>query len=115
MYAISNSCQKPGPMLEDYGALIDAGRVHVVDKDGAMSGTLVLISEEMTMLLDNVAVAPAVQGLGLGKMLILFAEKARKSGFERIALYTNEKMAENLGMYVETHRGLENGLRRCTW
>ncbi|KAF7585182.1 hypothetical protein BBP40_011852, partial [Aspergillus hancockii] len=54
--------RKPGPMLDDYGALIDAGRVHVVEKDGVVSGVLVLIPEEGTMLLDNVAVAPAAQG-----------------------------------------------------
>ncbi|KAB8217121.1 acyl-CoA N-acyltransferase [Aspergillus novoparasiticus] len=111
--------RKPGPMLDDYGALIDAGRVHVVEKDGVVSAILVLIPEgEGTMLLDNVAVAPAAQGMGLGKWLMGFAEeKARESGFERIRLYTNEMMVENLGIYerlgyVETHRGLENGLRR---
>jgi GNAT superfamily N-acetyltransferase len=111
--------RKPGPMLDDYGALIDAGRVHVVENDGVVSGILVLIPEEEgTMLLDNVAVAPAAQGVGLGKWLMGFAEgKARESGFERIRLYTNEKMVENLGIYerlgyVETHRGVENGLSR---
>ncbi|KAE8366234.1 acyl-CoA N-acyltransferase [Aspergillus caelatus] len=110
--------RKPGPMLEDYGAQIDAGRVYVVEKEGVMSGILVLIPEEGTMLLDNVAVAPAAQGVGLGKRLMGFAEgKARESGFERIRLYTNEKMVENLRIYerlgyVETHRGWENGLRR---
>ncbi|GMF76687.1 acyl-CoA N-acyltransferase [Aspergillus flavus] len=110
--------RRPGPMLDDYGALIDAGRVHVVEKDGVVSAILVLIPEEGTMLLDNVAVAPAAQGLGLGKYLMGFAEeKARECGFKRIRLYTNEMMVENVGIYerlgyVETHRGLENGLRR---
>ncbi|PIG87492.1 cysteine desulfurylase [Aspergillus arachidicola] len=94
--------RKPGPMLDDYGALIDAGRLHVVEKDGVVSAILVLIPEkEGTMLLDNVAVAPAAQGLGLGKWLMGFAEeKARESGFERIRLYTNEMMVENLGIYA---------------
>jgi hypothetical protein len=35
--------REPGPMLDDYGALIDAGQIHVAERDGAVQGVLVLI------------------------------------------------------------------------
>ncbi len=108
----------PGPMLDDYGALIRGGRVHVVDRGGAVIGVLVLIPEQDAMLLDNVAVAPDAQGSGVGRAMLEFAEQAAKdAGYGTIRLYTNEAMAENLELYArigyaETHRAEEKGLRR---
>lgn len=115
---VSRIGRPPGPMLDDYGALIAAGRVHVVAPDGAITGILVLIPEREAMLLDNVAVDPAAQGTGLGRRMLDFAEQAaRQAGFDAITLYTNEAMTENIRLYgrigyVETHRAEEKGLRR---
>jgi ribosomal protein S18 acetylase RimI-like enzyme len=110
--------RKPGPMLDDYGALITAGRVRVMDCDGELKGLLVLIPETDAMLLDNVAVHPSAQGTGLGRQMMLFAEQAaRDAGYKAIRLYTNVVMTENIALYtragyVETHRGVEKGLHR---
>lgn len=110
--------RQPGPMLDDYGALISGGLVHVIESDGVVQGILVLIPRGDAMLLDNVAVAPAAQGLGLGRTLLAFAEQAaRDAGYRFIRLYTNEAMIENIALYLrigyrETHRGEEKGLRR---
>ena len=110
--------RKPGPMLDDYSALIEAGYVHVVEHAGVVQGVLVLIPEKDSMLLDNVAVAPAAQGLGLGRLMLAFAERcAIDAGYDSIRLYTNEAMTENLELYArigyaETHRAEEKGLRR---
>jgi GNAT superfamily N-acetyltransferase len=110
--------RKPGPMLDDYGALIAAGRVRVMDCDGELKGVLVLIPEADAMLLDNVAVHPSAQGTGLGRQMMLFAEQtARDAGYKAIRLYTNVMMTENIALYiragyVETHRGAEKGLHR---
>jgi len=111
--------RKPGPMLDDYGALIWEGRVHVaVDHGGTVQGILVLIPEKEAMLLDNVAVVPAAQGMGLGRTMLEFAEQvALDAGYRSIRLYTNEVMTENIQLYSrigysETHRGEERGLRR---
>jgi GNAT superfamily N-acetyltransferase len=110
--------QKPGPMLDDYGAQIAAGRVHVMDCDGEPKGLLVLIPEADAMLLDNVAVHPSAQGRGLGRQMMIFAKQAaRDAGYETIRLYTNAMMTENIALYtragyVETHRGVEKGLHR---
>ena len=110
--------REPGPMLDDYGALIEHGRVHVVERDGVAEGVVVLIPQDDAMLLDNVAVAPAAQGTGLGRALLAFAEReAVAAGYRSIRLYTNEAMTENIRLYArlgyrETHRVVEQGLRR---
>lgn len=105
-------------MLDDYAALIAKGNVHVIEHNGMVKGVLVLIREERHMLLDNVAVSPDAQGLGLGRRMLEFAERAAMaSGYRSIRLYTNEAMTENIRLYsrigyVETHRAEEKGLRR---
>jgi len=97
-------------MLDDYGVLIERERVYVAEHGGAVQGILVLIPEQHSMLLDNVAVAPEAQGLGLGRRLLEFAEhNAIVRGYRSIRLYTNELMTENIALYFrigysETHR-----------
>jgi ribosomal protein S18 acetylase RimI-like enzyme len=110
--------RQPGPMLDDYGALIEDGRVHVVECDGIVQGILVLIPQDDSMLLDNIAVVPAARGLGLGRLMLDFAEHAAiAAGYRAIKLCTNEAMTENIALYsrkgyIETHRVEEKGLRR---
>ena len=115
---IARNGKVPGPMRDDYAALIGAGRVHVLEDDGAIMGLVVLIAEPDALLLDNVAVSPRAQGRGFGRKLIGFAEQtARDMGLAVIRLYTQDIMTENLVLYarlgfVETHRGQEIGLNR---
>lgn len=110
--------RKPGPMLEDYRQLIEAGGVHVLDNAGRVQGFVILIEADNALLLDNLAVAPDAQGLGFGRQLMDFAERqAIGAGYAAIRLYTNEAMSENIALYrrrgyVETHRAEEHGLRR---
>jgi ribosomal protein S18 acetylase RimI-like enzyme len=105
-------------MLDDYAALIAEGRVHLLEIGGVVEGLVVLIPQEDSMLLDNIAVAPSGQGKGLGRRLLEFAEAAAAGGgYGSISLYTNEMMVENIGLYgrigyVETHRAEEYGFRR---
>lgn len=110
--------REPGPMLDDYDELVAGGRVYVLEDGGEIEGLVVLIPEEKTMLLDNVAVRPEAQGKGYGNRLIAFAEnEARAAGYDSIRLFTHELMTENQARYkylgfVETHRGEEKGLKR---
>jgi N-acetylglutamate synthase-like GNAT family acetyltransferase len=115
---VSRIGREPGPMSDDYGSLIEAGRVHVVERDDSIQGILVLIPESDAMLLDNVAVDPDAQGSGLGRRMLEYAElAARAAGYQAIKLYTNETMTENISLYsrigyAETHRAEEKGLKR---
>ncbi|WP_262027501.1 GNAT family N-acetyltransferase [Microvirga sp. Mcv34] len=110
--------QRPGPMLDDYAALIAKGCVHVLVVENEVAGILVLTRDDGAMLLDNVAVHPDRHGRGYGRALIAFAEEqARERGFRAIRLYTNEAMRENIRLYerlgfVETHRAEDKGFRR---
>ena len=50
---------------------------------------------------NNVAVLPELKGRGIGRALLMHAEdEARARGHASLYLYTNEKMAENIAMYV---------------
>ncbi|BDB18843.1 acetyltransferase [Pseudomonas sp. CYM-20-01] len=110
--------RKPGPMLEDYPQLVQAGGVHVLENAGRVQGFIILLPTDGALLLDNLAVAPEAQGLGFGRWLMDFAEQqALDAGFAAIRLYTNEAMTENITLYtrrgyVETHRAEAHGLRR---
>lgn len=109
---------EPGPMRDDYAVLIARNHVHVAEQDGVIAGILVLVPQDDSLLLDNVAVLPEAQGTGLGRRLLQFAEdQARAQGFGRIVLYTHEAMSRNIALYTrlgyaETHRARERGLRR---
>lgn len=110
--------KKPGPMFDDYAKRIGDQQAHVLEQDGVIKGVLVLIPESDSMLLDNIAVVPEAQGLGLGRKMLEFAEQAAISaGYTSIKLYTQELMTENIALYtrigyVETHRAEEKGLKR---
>lgn len=103
--------KKPGPMLDDYAALIDAGAVNVLEVDGDIVAILVLLPKPDHLLLDNVAVRKDRQGAGLGRRMIEFAEsEARRLGYDELRLYTHVTMIENIALYtrlgfVETGRG----------
>jgi GNAT superfamily N-acetyltransferase len=61
------------------------------------------------LLLENIAVTPSAQNMGLGSRLLRLAERhALAMGLPEIRLYTNEAMTGNLGYYPrrgyqETH------------
>jgi N-acetylglutamate synthase-like GNAT family acetyltransferase len=100
----------PAPLSADYAALVAAGQVWVAERDGALVGALVLEAHPDHLLVENVAVAPSAQGLGVGAALLALAEQeATRQGLAELRLYTHERMTENLAYYprrgyVETHR-----------
>jgi ribosomal protein S18 acetylase RimI-like enzyme len=90
----------PGPMTDDYAAVIRDRQVTVAEHDGAIVGIVVLTVTDEGFLIDNVAVHPSRRGTGLGRALLQFAEaEARRAGFDAIHLYTHERMTENLALY----------------
>ena len=109
----------PGPMLDDYAKLIEAGAVSLLDDpDGAIAALIVLLPQPDHLLLDNIAVRPDRQGKGLGRRLVAYAEaEARRLGYGELRLYTHEKMTENIALYQrlgfeETSRGHASGYER---
>lgn len=110
--------KEPGPMVDDYAARVAEGSAYVLERDGAICGVLVLLDFPGYLLLDNVAIDPDCQGLGLGRILIDFAEEeALRRGYPEIRLYTHATMIENIAMYPrlgyeESHRVTEKGYAR---
>lgn len=110
--------RKPAPMLADFSALIAAGKVWVASDFADIFGFIVLHDGDSALLIDSVAVDPERHGEGLGRMLLAFAEReAARRGLERLYLYTNAKMTENLAFYPnlgwrEVERRRENGFDR---
>jgi N-acetylglutamate synthase-like GNAT family acetyltransferase len=110
--------RKPAPMTADYPAVIAAGHTWVAELDGAVVGVLVLEAASDHLLIENIAVAPTVQGLGLGVRLLGVADdEARRLRLPEIRLYTNAAMTENIAFYPrhgyhETHRGGSDGFER---
>lgn len=115
---IARMGKPPGPMLDDYQSHVCAHAVWVVEQGGTIAGLIVLIPKDDHLLLDNIAVDPAQQGRGVGKVLMGFAEReARRRGYRELKLYTHEKMTKNLAMYPalgweETGRGEQAGYQR---
>jgi len=90
----------PYPMTVDYAALPAAQDVFVVERDGTLLGVLLLEAFPDFLMVENVAVDPAVKGGGLGKALMAFAEtEARRRGLPELRLYTHAMMTENQAIY----------------
>lgn len=110
--------QRPAPMSADYHRLVRDGVAWVAVRREALAGVIVLMPHADHLLIENVAVAPDQQGLGIGTQLLRFAEEqARRSGRRELRLYTHELMTENLALYrrrgyEETHREAQHGFRR---
>ena len=112
--------QEPAPMTADYASLVGQGVVHVLDDDpgGDLAGLLVAFAREDHYFIENVAVRPDLHSTGRGRLLLSFAEdEAKRQGFDRIELYTNTVMTENIEYYPrlgyeETGRHEEDGFER---
>ena len=108
----------PGPMLDDYVARVLEGMVWVLEEGSVIAGIIMLLPAPNYLLLDNIAVSPARQGLGFGRRLLAFAEaEALRRGYREIRLYTHQTMVENQRLYAsigyqETGRGTEAGFDR---
>jgi GNAT superfamily N-acetyltransferase len=108
----------PAPMLADFPEIIHEGKVWVAIVGGKISGVLVQYETEEGFYVDTVAVLPALQGTGVGRALLVFAEgQALERGFHSIYLCTNVKMTENQVFYpkigyVEYERKFDQGYER---
>ncbi|KAL7801667.1 acyl-CoA N-acyltransferase [Trichoderma afarasin] len=115
----------PAPMVADYNELLNTRDIYVLestsdDKVVKIVGSIVLRIdvEADAVMVNNLVVEPAAQGRGYGRVLMDFAEDvARERGIGSMALFTNIKMYENIGLYAklgyaETGRRTEDGYER---
>jgi N-acetylglutamate synthase-like GNAT family acetyltransferase len=101
----------PKPVLADYAEVVRTHPTWVLEEEHRCIGVVVLVPEADHLLLENVAVDPAHQGRGLGRMLLDWAEaEARRLELPAVQLYTNALMTENIAIY--TARGYMETERR---
>jgi ribosomal protein S18 acetylase RimI-like enzyme len=103
--------REPMPMTADYDRAIAEHEIWLLDDANGIGAVLELKpcgGGELSI--ENIAVDAARQKSGIGRKLMAFAEEeARRQGRDRVTLYTNEKMVENIALYtrlgyVETER-----------
>lgn len=115
---ISRMGQRPAPMDADFETAITNGTCFVLEATDRPLGYAIWFADDDAFFIENIAIAPAEQGSGLGRVLMHHAEKtARKQGLSRLRLYTNVKMSENIAFYIrlgfaEIERRQENGFHR---
>ncbi len=92
--------REPKPMGADYEAAVRAHRFDLLYRDGNLAALVETIVEPDHLLIENLAVLPACQGLGLGRRLMAHVERlAEAQGFAEVRLYTNKLFAENVAFY----------------
>lgn len=108
----------PAPMIADFATHVINQEIFVDDAIDGPAGFIVLFPMGGRLFIENVAVPPERQGQGIGRKLLAFADaEARRHEFDRLFLYTNIHMTENLDFYpklgyLETHRIHEDGFDR---
>jgi len=111
--------REPAPMVADFEVLEKTGHLYVEQSEtGRIAGYVVFYRRDDHMHLENVAVDPVFQGRGIGRRLIEFVENsAVDQGLDRVELYTNMMMYENLELYprlgyLRFARRMEDGFDR---
>jgi GNAT superfamily N-acetyltransferase len=98
--------REPRPMGADYDKAVRDHRIDLLYLGGTLAALIETVDEPGCLLIENVAVAPAFQGRGLGRQLLAHAEQlAAASGCSRIRLFTNRLMAANRLLYARLGYG----------
>jgi ribosomal protein S18 acetylase RimI-like enzyme len=91
---------EPLPLTVDYATIVADYEVWLLEHGDALEGVLILETRPDDLLIWSVAVAPEVQGRGIGSRLLDIAQaRARELGRRKVRLYTGEKLAGNIAWY----------------
>jgi GNAT superfamily N-acetyltransferase len=100
--------RRPIPTLADYHLAV---REHLIDMllVGDDYVALVEAIEKVDhLLIENVAVAPAFQGRGYGRMLVAHAETLAASlGYKEIRLHINKAFTRDISLYLGLGYGID--------
>lgn len=108
----------PAAMRVQYDKLVQTQKVYVLRVGGEVVGSIILGRDGDSITVNNLVVAPSLQGRGFGRLLLNFAEdKVLEQGLAAVQLFANEKMYGNLSLYpkmgfIETGRRTEDGFNR---
>jgi ribosomal protein S18 acetylase RimI-like enzyme len=92
--------REPLPMRVDYDEALQKHRFDLLYEGDTLAAVIETAQEPDHLLIVNVAVSPAFQKRGYGRLLMAHAEKiAGEAGRDTLVLYTNSLMAENIALY----------------
>lgn len=88
------------PLEVDYASEISSYPTWLAERDGKILGGLIMTFTESVAVIANIAVHPAAQGGGLGRELLVFAEKqAKEKGLASMRLATHALFTDNVSLY----------------
>ena len=91
---------EPLPLTVDYADVLARYEVWLLESGDALEGVLILEPRAGDLLIWSVAVAPQLQGRGIGNRLLDLADtRARELGRRTIRLYTGHKLSGNIAWY----------------
>ncbi len=92
--------RKPVPMVADYDRGVLDHEIDLLHDDTVMVALIECIPQHDQLFIENIAVAPAHQGRGLGRWLLDHAERrAKAAALPKLGLLTAEAMASNVRLY----------------
>ena len=92
--------RKPRPMTADYAEAFDKHRFDCLHREGVLIGVIETTPQDDELMIVNVAVDPAHQGLGYGARLMRYAEElAGEAKLSGTRLHPNKLMLENIALY----------------
>ena len=93
--------REPMPMRVDYEKAVREHRFDLAVEGDAILGLIETVPHPDHLWIDNVAVAPAAQGRGIGRMLLAFTEeRAIAAGHPELRLVTNGAFESNIALYT---------------
>ncbi|BBK36925.1 N-acetyltransferase GCN5 [Allostella sp. ATCC 35155] len=92
--------REPLPMRADYETAVREHRIDLLLVGDRLAGLVEMIDGGSHLLIENLAVDPAMQGRGYGRRLLVHAEQvARALGRPEMQLYTDRAFAANVRLY----------------
>jgi len=92
--------REPMPMLADYDAAIRDHEIDLMVGDGEIIALIETITHLDYLFIENIAVSPLHQGKGLGRRLLVHAERqAEAAGLFELRLLTNGAFEANVRLY----------------
>ena len=94
--------REPLPMGADYTRAVREHMIDLLFIGSELAGLIEMVNKGNHLLIENVAVAPPVQGKGHGRYLLAHAERVAASlGLVELKLYTNKLFERNIKFYSQ--------------
>jgi len=92
--------REPLPMKADYERAVREHRIEVMHIGSELVGIIELIVHRDHLWIENIALAPLHQAKGLGRQLLIFAERiAIESRLKEMRMLTNAAFESNVALY----------------